>query len=34
MRNIYNSNYIYFLAGFVEGEGSISLSVTKHKDFK
>ena len=34
MRNIYNSNYIYFLAGFVEGEGSISLSVTIHKDFK
>ena len=34
MRNINNSNYIYFLAGFVEGEGSISLSVTIHKDFK
>ena len=24
----------YWIAGFVEGEGSISLSVTKHKDFK
>ena len=34
MRDIKNTNYLYFLAGFVEGEGSISLSVTIHKDFK
>lgn len=33
-RNINNTNYLYFLAGFVEGEGSISVSVTIHKDFK
>jgi LAGLIDADG endonuclease len=29
-----NINYLYFLGGFVEGEGSISVSVTIHKDFK
>jgi len=33
-RNIKNTNYLYFLGGFVEGEGSMSLSVTIHKDFK
>jgi LAGLIDADG endonuclease len=31
---INDKNYIYFLAGFIEGEGSISVSVTIHKDFK
>lgn len=34
IRNINNKNYLYFLGGFVEGEGSISVSVTIHKDFK
>jgi hypothetical protein len=29
-----NTNYLYFLGGFVEGEGSMSVSVTIHKDFK
>jgi hypothetical protein len=33
-RNIKNTNYLYFLVGFVEGEGSMSVSVTIHKDFK
>jgi len=33
-RNINNVNYLYFLGGFVEGEGSLSVSVTVHKDFK
>ena len=33
-RNIKNTNYLYFLGGFVEGEGSMSVSVTIHKDFK
>lgn len=33
-RNIKNINYLYFLGGFVEGEGSISVSVSIHKDFK
>jgi hypothetical protein len=33
-RYIKNINYLYFLGGFVEGEGSISVSVTIHKDFK
>jgi len=33
-RDIKNTNYLYFLAGFVEGEGSMSVSVTVHKDFK
>ena len=27
MRDIKNTNYLYFLAGFVEGEGSISLGL-------
>jgi hypothetical protein len=33
-RNITNLNYLYFLGGFVEGEGSNSVSVTIHKSFK
>ncbi len=33
-RDIKNINYLYFLAGFVEGEGSMSVSITIHKDFK
>ena len=33
-RDINNINYLYFLGGFVEGEGSMSVSVTIHKDFK
>ena len=33
-KDIKNSNYLYFLGGFVEGEGSNSVSVTIHKDFK
>nr|YP_009710725.1 LAGLIDADG endonuclease type 1 [Amanita phalloides]QFZ98674.1 LAGLIDADG endonuclease type 1 [Amanita phalloides] len=33
-RDIQNINYLYFLGGFVEGEGSMSVSVTIHKDFK
>lgn len=33
-RNIKNTNYLYFLGGFVEGEGSMSVSVTIHKYFK
>jgi len=33
-RDIKNTNYLYYLGGFVEGEGSISVSVTIHKDFK
>ncbi len=31
-RDIKNINYLYFLAGFVEG--SMSVSITIHKDFK
>ena len=33
-KDIKNVNYLYFLGGFVEGEGSMSVSVTIHKDFK
>jgi len=33
-RNIKNPSYLSFLGGFVEGEGSNSVSVTIHKDFK
>jgi hypothetical protein len=29
-----NINYLYFLGGFVEEEGSMSVSITIHKDFK
>lgn len=30
-RDIKNINYLYFLGGFVEGEGSMSVSITIHK---
>ena len=33
-RNIKNPSYLWFLGGFVEGEGSNSVSITIHKDFK
>jgi|SRR6267154_2224495 len=33
-RDIKNVNYLYFLGGFVEGEGSMSVSISVHKDFK
>ena len=33
-RDIKDTKYLYFLGGFVEGEGSFSVSVTIHKDFK
>ena len=33
-KDIKNSSYLYFLGGFVEGEGSNSVSITIHKDFK
>jgi hypothetical protein len=33
-KNLNNKNFLYFLGGFVEGEGSISVSVTVHKSFK
>jgi hypothetical protein len=33
-RNITNPAYLYFLGGFVEGEGSNSVSITINKDFK
>lgn len=33
-KNIYNTNFLYFLGGFVEGEGSMSVSISIHKDFK
>ena len=32
--DIKNINYLYFLAGFVKGEGSMFVSITIHKDFK
>ena len=32
--NIKNINYLYFLGGFVEGEGSMSVSISINKDFK
>ena len=32
--NINNSNYLFFLGGFVEGEGSNSISVSVNKNFK
>jgi hypothetical protein len=31
---INNKNYLYFLGGFVEGEGCMSVSVSINKDFK
>lgn len=33
-RDLKNQSYLYFLGGFVEGEGSNSVSVSVHKDFK
>ncbi len=33
-RDIQNHNYLYFLGGFVEGEGSNSVAVTVGKEFK
>lgn len=33
-KDIKNPSYLWFLGGFVEGEGSNSVSVTIHKDFK
>lgn len=33
-RDIKDTNFLYFLAGFVEGEGSMSVSVSIHKNFK
>ena len=33
-RNIQNPSYLWFLGGFVEGEGSNSVSVTIHRSFK
>ena len=32
--DIKNINYLYFLASFVKDEGSMSVSITIHKDFK
>jgi len=32
--NITNPNYLYFLGGFVEGEGSNSVSISINKNFK
>ena len=34
IRNIKNPSYLYFLGGFVEGEGSNSVSISINKDFK
>ena len=33
-RNIKNIMYLYFLGGFVEGEGSNSVSISINKIFK
>lgn len=33
-RNIQDTKYLQFLAGFVEGEGSMSVSVSVHRRFK
>jgi hypothetical protein len=33
-RNIQNTSYLYFLGGFVEGEGSNSVSISINKNFK
>lgn len=33
-RDITNPFYLYFLGGFVEGEGSNSVSISVHKNFK
>lgn len=32
--NIYNPNFLYFLGGFVDGEGSNSVSISISKSFK
>jgi len=32
--DIKNPNYLYFLGGFVEGEGSNSVSISVNKNFK
>jgi len=32
--DVKNSNYLYFLGGFVEGEGSNSVSISVNKNFK
>jgi hypothetical protein len=34
LRDINNTNYLYFLGGFVEGEGSNTVSITVNKNFK
>lgn len=34
LRDINNKNYLYFLGGFVEGEGSNTVSITVNKNFK
>src|ERR1700730_3470653 len=34
INNIKNPNYLYFLGGFVEGEGSNSVSISVNKNFK
>lgn len=34
IRDINNPSYLYFLGGFVEGEGSNSVSISVNKDFK
>ena len=33
-KDIHNTNYLYFLGGFAEGEGSNSVSISINKDFK
>lgn len=30
---IYNDNYIFWLGGFIEGEGSLTISVVKNIKF-
>jgi len=34
LRDIKNTNYLYYLGGFVEGEGSNTVSITVNKNFK
>lgn len=34
IRDVNNTNYLYFLAGFVEGEGSNTVSITVNENFK
>lgn len=34
LRDINNTDYLYFLGGFVEGEGSNTVSITVNKNFK